>query len=71
MWCVSEAPGVSLGYPHLGTHAEIAVTLGIFYFQTALILREAMLVNGVLMSCESCQKLSEQQLKSIEDCDIK
>ena len=29
------------------------VTLGIFYFQTALILREAMLVNGVLMSCES------------------
>ena len=30
-----------------------------------------MLVNGVLMSCESWPKLSEQQLKSMEDCDIK
>ena len=33
MWCVSEAPSVSLGYPRLGTLADIAITIVIFHRQ--------------------------------------
>ena len=36
-----------------------SVTLGRFYFQTALILRKAILVNWVLTSSEFCPNLSE------------
>ena len=47
------------------------VTLGMFFIQTALILREAMLVNGTLTNCEIWPPISEKHMKSLEDMDIK
>ena len=45
------------------------VTLGIYYFQTALILRDAMLINGILTNAEAWNYISVKQYKILEDID--
>ena len=39
------------------------VTLGMFYVRTAIILREALLINGTLTNCEIWPVISEKNLK--------
>ena len=45
------------------------VTLGVYYVKSALILRDAMLLNGILTNCESWNYLSVKQIKVFEDAD--
>ena len=47
-----------------------SVTLGMFYIQTALTLRDAMLLNSILVSSESWPSITVKQLKALEDVDI-
>ena len=46
-----------------------SVSLGRFYVQIGLILRESMFVNGILTACESWPKLTERNIKTLEECD--
>ena len=47
------------------------VTLGIFYFQTALILRDSMLLNGILTNSECWNFISQKNFKILEDSDAR
>ena len=47
------------------------VSLGIFYFQTAIILRDSMFVNGILTNVECWNFIPEKGYKILEDLDIR
>ena len=47
------------------------VTLGIFYIRTALILREAMLINGIFTNAECWNFVSLKNIKVFEDADAR
>ena len=46
------------------------VTLGEFYFPTALLLRESMFLNGILTNAEIWYGLSNAEIKELEDLDV-
>ena len=47
------------------------VSLGIYFFRTAFILRETMYINGIMMNSESWNFLSLKNIKSLEDSDAR
>ena len=48
-----------------------SVSLGMFFFQTALILRESIFINGILTNVESWNFISEKGYKILEDSDVR
>ena len=46
------------------------VTLGEFYFSTAILLRESMFINGILTNAEIWYGLTKSDMKELEDLDI-
>ena len=46
------------------------VTLGEFYFSTAILLRESMFLNGILTNAEIWYGLTKSDMKELEDLDI-
>ena len=46
-----------------------SVSLGYHYFDIACVLRESLLVNGILTNCEVWYGLTKQQVKELEDID--
>ena len=58
----------------IGKNSQIStildsITFGMFFIDTALILREAMLINGILTNCEVWYKVTEEHLKVLEAAD--
>ena len=47
-----------------------SISLGPFYFNVALILRDAMLVNSILVNCESWNFITKKQIESFESTDV-
>ena len=47
-----------------------SITFGMYYIDTALILREAMLLNGILTNCEVWYTVTEEHFKTLESADI-
>ena len=47
------------------------VSLGMFYFQTAFILRESMFKNGIMTNIEAWNFIPEKGYKVLEDADIR
>ena len=47
-----------------------SISLGPFYFNVALILRDAMLVNSILVNCESWNFMTKKQIESFESTDV-
>ena len=47
-----------------------SVSLGRFYVQVGLVLRDAMLVNSILTGCEAWPYLTEENIHTLEDCDV-
>ena len=47
------------------------VSLGMYYFRTALILRNGLLLNGILTNSEAWNFISQRNYKILEDCDIR
>ena len=45
------------------------VSLGIYFFKTALILRETMFINGIMRNTESWNYLTKKQIKTFEESD--
>ena len=45
------------------------ISFGPFYFQTAMMLRISMLVNGMLFNLESINSISNNHINLLEDCD--
>ena len=46
-----------------------SISFGMFFMDTALILREAMLLNGILTNCEVWYTVKEEHMKSLESAD--
>ena len=42
-----------------------------FFFRTALILRNGLYLNGILTNCEAWNFISQKNYKILEDCDIR
>ena len=47
------------------------VSLGMFFFKTALILRNGLFLNGILTNREAWNFISQKNYKILEDCDIR
>ena len=47
------------------------VSLGVFFFKTAIILRESLFINGILTNSECWNFLSQKQIKIFEDADAR
>ena len=47
-----------------------SISLGIFYFDIAMVLRDSMLINSVLTSSQSWYNMTNKQLESLESVDI-
>ena len=47
------------------------ITFGQYHFETGMMLRTSMLVNGMLFSIEAINSLSTNQINLLEDCDKK
>ena len=45
------------------------ISFGYFNFEIALVLRNSLLISGILFNIEACIKLQKRHIKSIEDCD--
>ena len=46
------------------------VSLGAHYFKIALLLRESLLLNGILTNCDSWYGLSESEISDLESLDL-
>ena len=60
----------------IGINAKIqclltSLSLGMFHFEIAFVLRESMLLNSILLNTETHYFLSKKQIESLESCDAK
>ena len=46
------------------------VNLGEFYFETAILLRESILINGMLTNSEIWYSLKKEEIKELENVDM-
>ena len=47
-----------------------SISLGNFHFEISLILRDSMLINGILANCDVWVSLTQKHIESLESADI-
>ena len=67
---ISQRKNKSIGIVNQVFGILESVSLGFCYMEIALILREAMLVNGILTNAEVWYKLTEKNLTTLESADL-
>ena len=67
---IADRKSKSIGIISKITTILDTITFGMYYVDTALILREAMLVNGILTNCEIWYRVTEDHIKILESADI-